>query len=649
MSLGWYLARLNAMPPSEIAWRVRSSTSLPVDWIHSLGRSVPKSQWEPLRPGIYPISLHAHGDAIGDIHVFDLKFPVGHEFEWHRDYRSGNRSTQDRCFAGTLSSRDASDSIDMKYLWEPSRHQHLSVLAYASNADQHSAYIAHSIDSWLQQNPYLRGLHWTSSLELSERILSWSLLYPRVAAHVETNANFRERWLDSIYLHLNRLARKPSLHSSANNHRIGELVGLFVGSICFSFWRDCAKWRDQAHRSLDQEVELQIAEDGVNREQAIGYHLFTLELLLLAFIVARRSGRPFSSRYAQRLRSMAHFLNCVATSQGDLPWYGDSDDGRAFLFAETESSLEVSTQLCGLLFGQPAWLRFRSSPTLATRALLPQLVSKLNPAAKGNAIQAPDHVPNEPSTSKSQHSLFHSSGLACLTAANGDIHLVMDFGPLGFNSTAAHGHADALSIWLSIGGEYFLVDAGTFAYHSHPQWRGFFRGTSAHNTARIDGLDQSEATGRFLWGVKAAARLLKFECNDTCGIIAAEHDGYQRLKDPVTHKRTVRFDFLNGSIRLEDAFDCVGEHEVEIFFHLHEDAVLVESENGRATIHWRGRAIEFSAANPGLGWNIVSACENPILGWRSRRFNHKQPIISLRLASRITGSTRICTCLSFRP
>ncbi len=200
---------------------------------------------------------------------------------------------------------------DIKYVWEPNRFQHLSALAFAANAEEHTDYIVRSLDSWLDANPYLSGVNWTSSLELAERIISWALLYPRIADQVARDQDFRRRWLDSIYLHLSRITRKLSLYSSANNHLIGELVGLFVGSSCFDFWPECRRLAHaRAQKLLEREIRLQVGEDGVNREQAMSYHLFTMELFLLAFAIGRNTGFPFSDGYAERLRGMATFLEC---------------------------------------------------------------------------------------------------------------------------------------------------------------------------------------------------------------------------------------------------------------------------------------------------------------------------------------------------
>jgi uncharacterized heparinase superfamily protein len=200
-----------------------------------------------------------------------------------------------------------------------------------------------------------------------------------------------------------------------------------------------------------------------------------------------------------------------------------------------------------------------------------------------------------------------------------------------------------MSIWLAIGDEYFLIDAGSYSYHSHPEWRDYFRSTAAHNTARVDGCDQSQIAGRFLWSSKAKARLVQFEETHGCVVIEAEHDGYTRLDDPVVHRRTVNFNRTTGNFSLADSFRCTHRHTIEIFFHLHEDAIVAHVEGGKVEILWHGFRIVFSSPDTSLTWNVARGSETPKLGWCSRAFNRKHPTPTLSLGGEINGPTVITT------
>ena len=73
--------------------------------------------------------------------------------------------------------------------------------------------------------------------------------------------------------------------------------------------------------------------------------------------------------------------------------------------------------------------------------------------------------------------------------------LTFDHGPVGYLSIAAHGHADTLAVWLSIGNQPVFVDAGTYRYHSRRALRDAFRDTAVHNTLTLRGLASSRPSG----------------------------------------------------------------------------------------------------------------------------------------------------------
>lgn len=618
----WYLKRLALMDPREVASRVKTASRVPGEWLRYRAGITPSRPMDLTAvPATFPFRLHAEGVSFENIRIFELEFPSTFRFDSHRDYRHGKNASKD--FGPMLNTRDPRAVGDIKYIWEINRHQHLSALAYSSDSAQTRRFLIQELDRWLRANRYLCGVNWTSSLELGIRMISWSFLYPRIAMDLDADPDLKRRFLESIYLHLQRIHRHQSRYSSANNHLIGELVGLYVGAVCFPLWKESAAWAAEARAALEQEIVTQVSSDGVNREQAMSYHLFTLELLLLACAVARNVNLRFSKAYETRLHQMLTYLNCIATDAGNLTWYGDSDDARGFLLSPNEEALTVTMQLGELLFQDARLSRFSKELTCAARALIPD-------------VKQPVGQQTVPGTN-----LFRDGGMVVVDTKDGRRKLIMDFGPLGYTSLAAHGHADALSVWLAIDGEYFLTDCGTYSYHSESEWRTFFRSTAAHNTVRIDGQDQSVMGGRFLWSEKATSRLLQFEDTGNNVLIEAEHDGYARLEDPVIHRRSVRFDKETGAVEIIDTFECSATHLVELFFHLHEDA-FVDSISGDA-VHtaWRNRRIRFSSAAPGLQWDAVSGSVDPILGWRSRRFSEKHPIFSLRLSGPVQGTNSI--------
>ena len=96
--------------------------------------------------------------------------------------------------------------------------------------------------------------------------------------------------------------------------------------------------------------------------------------------------------------------------------------------------------------------------------------------------------------------------------------LIFDCGPLG---DGGHGHYDLLSVEAFAGGRPLIVDPGRFTYsEAPPNLRRWFRGTAAHNTVCVDGLDQTPYTrkraaraGRAARGSSAARRAPASTCS----------------------------------------------------------------------------------------------------------------------------------------
>ena len=136
---------------------------------------------------------------------------------WNKDPSTGIHAPMG--FGKRLDYRNQSLVGDIKYLWEPNRHLHLVTLAQAYLVSKNRVYLKAlklHIGSWIEQCPYLMGPNWSSSLEVSIRLINWSIVWQMIdGPHSElfadeTNAKFKGDWLGSIFQHLSFISENLS-------------------------------------------------------------------------------------------------------------------------------------------------------------------------------------------------------------------------------------------------------------------------------------------------------------------------------------------------------------------------------------------------------------------------------------------------------
>lgn len=655
--LRWRLNRLRAMDVREIVDRIRTALQVKLESISAgqrpacpTPREVEGPRWIQLpdREDVDYASIKLAADQViqGKLDIFSMRAAeIGFPPQWLRDPKTGR--TSPLLFGKAMNYRDESLVGDIKYLWEPSRHLQLVTLAQAFALSKEPRYASAAqtlLESWFEQCPYPLGVHWTSSLELAVRLVNWSvawqLLSPSSVFEGAAGAAFRRRWLDNIYLHQRFIAGHFSRHSSANNHLFGELMGLFVASVTWPCWSESAAWRRRAQQELEAEALKQNAPDGVNREQAVWYHHEVADMMLLCGLAGRTAGFEFSPGYWSRFDAMLGFVCKLMDVAGSLPMIGDADDAVMVRFVPRHGFNVYRSLLASgaVLFNRADFARKAGTFDDKSRWLLgatgamrfPELLQAPTPAAA-------DAAPTG--------NAFRDGGYFVMgdrLGRNDEARMIVDAGPLGYLSIAAHGHADALAFTLSVAGCEMLIDPGTYVYRSNDGWRDYFKGTAAHNTVRVDGQDQSVSGGSFLWLHHARARCERFESNAEKDRFVGSHDGYRRLSDPVTHRREILFDKAARTIEVIDELECRGAHEVEVHWHLAEscDATLHDSS---VLVRQRGVRLRISLAGAGFQLDCVRGQTAPPLGWVSRQFDVKMPSPTLRWSGRVSGSARWST------
>jgi hypothetical protein len=576
----------------------------------------------------------------GRFPLFDReRHDLSRDPDWFLDPRTGRRAP-DSSYAFDIDCRDVRQVGTIKYVWEPSRHYQLTVLAAAYfliSDTRYADFAAAQLRSWWRHNPFLSGVHWTSGIELGVRLLSWVWVrrlldgWTGVTALFEDNPDF----LRQLHHHQEYLTRLRSHGSSANNHIIAEATGQFAACCAFPVFAETPRWREEAAAALRREAHLQTFESGLNRELASSYHVFVLELLLAAAVEGEAAGRPLGAEIWHRICAMTDALAGILDMRGRPPRQGDGDHGRGLLLDHPEADPCASLLATGAaLFGACDWWPNQGATDLRT-LLWRGIVNGPMPGG-----HRPASLPNR----------FGDAGMVLLRARphrEDEIWCRCDHGPHGYLSIAAHAHADALSIELRCGGVEVLVDPGTYTYQGEAAWRSYFRSTIGHNCLELAVQDQSVAGGPFMWVTSAAATEVATSGLDggPMAVWRAAHDGYRRLSPGARHERTVTLHRDARRLVVEDAIERAGRHDCRLAFHVGPD-VDCYLDGPLAQLSWQTDAGRWRAVIrlPGaLGWSAVRGQTEPPLGWYSPCFGAKLPIVALVGQGMIAGGERLIT------
>ena len=514
---------------------------------------------------------------------------LGGDPDWHADVVHGRRAPE-RFWAAVpyLDPRAG----DHKIIWELNRHQHWLALGRASalTGDRrgYERFVA-QLASWLAANPPLRGVNWSSMLELAFRSLSWMWALELFAA--AGSASDPQPWSVDLLCALDRqlihVERNLSWYFSPNTHLTGEALALYVGGVALPELRAAARRARIGREVLVREAARQIHRDGGHAELSTHYQRYSTDFYLLALVIARRSGDPAAAVFEDAARRQARFLRAIADDGGWRPQWGDDDGGQLF-------------PVCG----RPA---ADCRDTLATAAvLLQEPALAVGPIPEETywlcgaqaAASLDRHVPAETARSVA----LAESGYFVSRTAAGD-HLVFDAGPHGYLN-GGHAHADALACTLRVGGRALLVDPGTATYTMDADLRDRFRSTAMHNTLVLDGRPQSVPSGPFHWASRASASAPIAHLAEGCDYFEGSHDGYV----PRRHTRGVLALHGIGWLILDHVLGT-GAAEIDVAWHL-DPAWSVAATGPRACRLQRTGAVSALASSIALA--PVEAGSDPL-------------------------------------
>ncbi len=291
----------------------------------------------------------------------------------------------------------------------------------------------------------------------------------------------------SLYSQYHILSRTLEYHL-LGNHLLENAFSLLFGAVYFGE----QSWFSKSRKLLVRELEEQVLGDGAHFELSSMYHQILLDRLLdcvnLLQHYQRFAGQDVVLAMLQgKAVAMLSWLRQMTFPDGSIPHVNDAT-------AEIAPSTEE-------LFSYAERLGIESVP-----------VGRL---------------------SSSGYRRYDAQRYSCIA----------DVGKIGPDYIPGHAHADTLNFVLQVDGKPFLVDTGTSTYEKGAL-RDEERGTAAHNTVVVNGVNSSDVWGGFRVGKRARVAVLTDEPAD----IVASHDGYRGVG--VVHQR--EWMFTDTEIRIAD-------------------------------------------------------------------------------------------------
>jgi asparagine synthase (glutamine-hydrolysing) len=547
--------------------------------------------------------------------------------DWHRHPLTGTRFPADRHWSRI----DDFALGDIKYMWEPARFgsAFLLVRAYWRTGDETWPELFwRLVESWREANPPQCGAHWKCGQEVALRVMAWCFgLYGMIESAASTPDRVA-RLAQMIAISGERIAGNIGYGvSQKNNHGISEATGLWTIGRLFPEFRESRWWEKLSASLLERQARELIYDDGAFSQHSFNYQRVALHDLAWAMRLGDTTGRPLSEEFRERVGRCAELLFQVQDeTTGKAPCYGQNDGALVLPLTNCDhDDYRPVLQTCSYLSCRRR--RYSSGPWDE------DLLWLCGPGALSASVTR-----SEPTSLRADaggyYTLRGRHAFALVRAA-----------------TFRHrpSQADQLHVDLWWRGHNIACDPGTFSYNSRPPWDNALSKTAYHNTVTVDGRDQMDRAGRFLWLPWAQARPLHWRSAGALGYWEGEHEGYLRLSDPVRHRR--------GIVRCGDDHwfvidDLEGRdlHEHQLHWLLDDFPHRVTDPEGSVTMETGAGQFHLSVGTEEATsqFSLVRADADSPRGWRAPTYGHLRPALSLAWRAR-AARLRFWTLFSPEP
>lgn len=531
--------------------------------------------------------------------------------DWFRDPFHGHRLDSREHWSRV----DSFAHGDIKCIWELSRFGFAYTLARAYWRDGDERWpelFWNLVEDWRAKNPPNQGPQWMCGQETAFRVMAWSFALHAFEGCPASTPDREARLLQMLAASGDRIAGNIGYAlSQQNNHGISEAVGLWTLGAVFPEFRRAAEWEARGRGLLERLGRELIYDDGGFSQHSANYHRVMLQDFTWALRLAELQERPFSEELKQRVGMAVNFLYQLQDeASGGVPCFGGND-----------GALVLPLSPCDYIDFRPAL----QAASFACRR------ERLYPAGAWDEESL--WLMGVPGIAADQDQFPGRKSFAAEEAGYYSLRSEDSFAVMHCSRRFQHrpAHADLLHVDLWWKGVNIAADPGTYSYNAPAPWDHGFRNTRFHNTITVEGGDQMESAGRFLWLPWVEGRGFKRSDRAWCG----EHDGYDRLPARMRHRR--RVEWLGGDgWQVEDVLEGRRPFLARLHWLLQDAPHEWDPEEGRLHLNLSvgGYEVQVEAHPAGAHATLVRASAESAEGWRSRWYQHREPALSLALEAK---------------
>lgn len=382
--------------------------------------------------------------------------------------------------------------------------------------------------------------------------------------------------LKSCYEHAEHLVKNPT----SENWLTCESMGVLTIGTLFPEFRKAPEWRKTAIERLYGQLDKEVYPDGLEVELALGYNNWVVDEFGAVLRLTKLNGleSEVPADYLKRLECMYNYQLYAMRPDGEVFGFNDSWSGNPLGLLQQAAEYSPERQ------------DFRWGATRGKEGKPPADDSVAFPYS-GHYVMRTGWKPQ-------------------------DLLLHFDAGPWG----TGHQHEDKLGFQAYAYGKPVLTEGGVYMYDAS-RWRRYVLSTRAHNTVRVDGLDQRNSAHPESWVLPHPFKPLDnlWLSSDQWDFVEGSYDfgyGEEKTQADVRHVRSILFVKPSYWIITDVMTPAEAtEHQYESLFHFAADEAKAEGLTAQTTTPDAGVQI-MAAPLPGLAVRIVKGHEEePVQGY----------------------------------